>query len=218
MTFPFPIVDTLSSALPSVVYNTSSSVDAGATTYSFSGLSIGTAATTRLVVCAFMGRASSRTGGSATFGGVSATKIVEQIASGGYHTQSMWAAVVPTGTTATCSITWSGSQGTCFVHCWSLYDLTSSTSTATNSSTATAPSPNLNLLTGDVLVLSASTNSSTTSTPTGYTESYDATQPGAAVVQQTAGNHVATSNESPRTLTTTFGAASFQIGIAAAWR
>lgn len=102
--------------------NTSSGTDL--TTYTFTTQSIGAADPNRVVVCCVFGGVGSagRTISSVTIGGVTATAGVTAISgtSGGSWASSIYYARVPTGTTATVEIVWSGSMGRCGI---SLYRL-----------------------------------------------------------------------------------------------
>src|SRR5262245_51584457 len=106
------------------------------TTYTFTGLSIGAADATRRVICAVHWDANSvggQTISSATIGGVSATIHGTAIdETSGSYVQFI-SALVPTGTTATVSVTFGGGNAACFVAVWRQINESSSTPFATQS-------------------------------------------------------------------------------------
>jgi hypothetical protein len=80
------------------------------TTYTFTSQAIGTADPTRLVVVGIGHGVSGRTVTSATIGGISATQATGAQPSGSGSNTDIWYAAVPTGTTATIVINYSGSE------------------------------------------------------------------------------------------------------------
>ncbi len=132
---------------PVAISNTANAIDTTSptTTHTFSSKAIGTAAADRIVVVAV---GASNSGGetvaSMTIGGISATKISDAQNTAG--TSELWAAVVPTGTTADIVVTFTGSNnGHCAI---SVFAVTNADSTAsdTGSSTATPPSTTLDIV------------------------------------------------------------------------
>ena len=88
---------------------------ANATTYTLTGVNFGTADVNRRIVIGVLSRSGSsgRTVSSATIGGVSATIIDQQdlnLVSGGYNVHSYLAADVPSGSSGTVVIVFSGSM------------------------------------------------------------------------------------------------------------
>lgn len=97
----------------SAAFGSSASIDASQTTYTFAGLSIGTPAANRVVIAllSFRGGTTARTLTSVTIGGVAATvhqNISAVSVSSGLMYYVMCSAVVPLGTTADVSATFSG--------------------------------------------------------------------------------------------------------------
>jgi len=91
----------------SLVYQSDASDTAGGTTINYGSLGIGAADTNRAVIICLWTRAGTSVS-SATIGGVSATQVAGTTAANGTTTLSdMWQADVPTGTTATISVTYS---------------------------------------------------------------------------------------------------------------
>ena len=111
------------STIPSITYNGTASDSTDLTTYSFAGVAIGTAATNRLVYIAITFTApTAATISSATIGGISASII--DITGQGNSTFFIYANV-PTGTTATVSITFSIACNRVVIGSYSLYNLKS---------------------------------------------------------------------------------------------
>lgn len=111
------------SVLPTFTYNGTAADSTDLTTYSFAGVSIGTAATNRLVyVQVNFNAAAARRISSATIGGISATII--DTAGQGNGTFVIYANV-PTGTTATISITFDAVCTRCVIGSYSLFNLKS---------------------------------------------------------------------------------------------
>lgn len=94
-----------------VTYVTNVSNSSNLTTYTLTSVSIGTASADRYVIVGFGASdgTAGKTDSSVTIGGVSATKLVGAYYVGGTTRMcAMYAALVPTGTTATVAITFSG--------------------------------------------------------------------------------------------------------------
>lgn len=134
--YPFMPIVGATVKLPSYTYN-QQAVQGGATNYTFSGISFGTAAVGRLVVVTIKGGvAGGGTVSSVTIGGVGATLIAGASQANG--SAFMYAATVPTGTSGTIAFNWSGSQVATMISCYSIYNLISNTVNATASSTTVA--------------------------------------------------------------------------------
>lgn len=99
---------------------TASSVStADQTTYTFSGLSLGTADAAREIVVATSSRGSSNeVPSSVTVGGISATQIFSTGGAGDLSHIGIYRASVPTGTTGDVVVTFPGSQVRCAVQVW----------------------------------------------------------------------------------------------------
>lgn len=108
-------------------YQTTATDTSAQTTYSFTSQAFGTAATGRIIAVAVRWRngASDRSISSATIGGIAAnvTNYVHGVPGG---VGIIWA-VVPTGTTGTVAITFSGNNANCAISIYSIYGAASST-------------------------------------------------------------------------------------------
>lgn len=132
--FPFAYPSPAVAGAPTSFYRDSEVQEAGATTYTFTGKAIGPAAANRYVFVATFQHANTRTVSSLTVGGISATLVKSQ--AGGSLTTELWMANVPTGTTATIVVTWSGSVSiACGIGVWSATGLNSTTAVATGGDT-----------------------------------------------------------------------------------
>ena len=113
------------------------------TSFTFSGKSIGTAATDRhVIVAVYWLAASSRTISSATIGGVAATIAVQGADTDG---NGIIIAAVPTGTTADIIITLSGAADDMAIGWWTVTNPISATATATNTADDTDGTASVNL-------------------------------------------------------------------------
>lgn len=126
-----------------------SAVDAtGQTTYTFSGQSLGAAASDRHIIVEINARSGgARTLDSVTIGGVSATINVNIVNSAGGNTtlSAISIANVPTGTTGDIVAVFSAAMARCGYGAYRATDLASSTPDDTGSSTANAPTTTLNV-------------------------------------------------------------------------
>lgn len=134
--FFFPL--SLGQPAPTVTYRDNASSSVLQSSYTFSGLSIGPTGSNRLVVVAVGWTNSTgiaRTVSSATIGGVSAT-IQCQIndAASTAPGVAVLSAFVPTGTTATVVVNFSGNNRNCIVATYSAYNVASGTATDTDTS------------------------------------------------------------------------------------
>lgn len=122
----------------SIVYTDYEIQNSGATTYTYTGKAIGTAAGSRRVIVAIAGdtNVGSRTISSVTIGGVSATQAVTAENAGTVlHRLAIYIAIVPTGTTADVVVTYSAAQLRSAVAVYAAYGLKSSTATSTGTDT-----------------------------------------------------------------------------------
>lgn len=115
-------------------------------TPSIASVPFGTAKSTRLVVCVvFWICSTARTFTSATIGGVAATKHIDQH---GTTTNAAGCAIisalVPTGTSGTVVLTFSGAVASCGVYSYSIYDAVSNTPADTDGKTNTSSSTSVN--------------------------------------------------------------------------
>lgn len=188
--------------------------------YSFAGISIGTAATDRLVAVAIVEGASAGTDPtSVTVGGISATKIASTN-DGSNVTTTLWYAAVPTGTTATIAVNNGVTRQFCRVDAFRIVGQSSSTpyyfNTVLNagSSTVLTLTPGYVLSDGATIACSAAPAVNSTYTWAGLSEDYDtATEATNARVSGASGTGFAAA------ITATIsGAATGLMGIIAMWR
>ena len=150
---------------------------AGSSTYTFSGVALGTAATNRhVVIAATTAAGNASNGASVTVGGASASLVVR--ASGADNTRAeLWIASVPSGTTGDVVIVWSVAKDRCGYAAWAMYGANASASdTATDPDTT--PSFTIDVPANGYLIAAAGFNGSgtvPTATWTGVTENYDET-------------------------------------------
>jgi hypothetical protein len=116
-----------------VTFTDSDSSGSNNTTYTFTGLSIGTAAATRYVIAGFAAEGGSNptAASSVTIGGVSATLL-----SGTGTYAAIYIALVPTGTTATVAITLNAEASRCGVVVWTAANLSSASAQDTLTDTS----------------------------------------------------------------------------------
>lgn len=162
----------------SISYITAVNDTVSRTTYSFTGVSIGSAVSNRLVVVAANPNGSSVTSiSSMTIGGVSATLAVQTQTDNGVS--SIWFAVVPTGTTATIALTCNAAASRCRIAVYRVVDASNTTLPySTNSSAAASVlsrSVEVQTITGCVVVAaSAVEGGGGTNWSSGVTENNDA--------------------------------------------
>jgi hypothetical protein len=133
---------------PTLTFEDADSDSDNLTTYTFAGQSIGTAASNRYIIVAVAASDTNDTfsASSVTVGSVSATKIIDL--DSGFQYSSIWIAAVPTGTTATVSVTFSEAVGFCSIGIWSVTGLSSATPTDTDSKTSGGGNLSLDVLAG----------------------------------------------------------------------
>jgi hypothetical protein len=173
MTFPFPQMPP-SQGAATISFTASAVNTANATTHTFSGVSIGTAASNRKIVVA-----SQHSSGtvpvsvsSMTVGGISATFVVNQASADGEAYVEIWQANVPTGTTATIVVNYSGTVSRGGVGVWAVYGAAAA-ATDTGVSTANPLTDTLNIPAGGVAIGAASGSAGTSTAWTNLTENYD---------------------------------------------
>jgi hypothetical protein len=189
-----------------VSYITSANTVAAQSSYTFSNISIGTAASDRyIVVAAFGSGGSSTTVTSVTVGGSNAASLV-QIA-GSTTVNSLFIIPVSTGTTANIVVTFPDAKDRCAVSVWRVTGISSITPYDTasfgTSNSVNTSSVNIDTVSGGILIASSirgGTQSGTT-TWTGATEAYDFTVSGRIVSGASLSN---TSTETNRLLQTDF--------------
>ena len=150
------------------------------TTYTFTGVSIGTASSDRVVIVAPFGRAnttSSMSISSITVGGNTPTTNVAQTSGGGSTSsaQGIYSINVPSGTTATIAVTFSTGALRANIAVWTMTGtngLTTASATANSITGSPTVSTTINVPANGGAVASASGGGSTT-TWTGLTEDFD---------------------------------------------
>lgn len=161
-----------------ITFAGSASDVANATNYSFSSVAIGTASSDRIVIVGVVLSSASagapRTTSSVTVGGISATKIVERVNTD-RESVSIWAAQVPTGTTATIAVNTSGSEGRAGVITWAMTGKSSvaAFATAFDSNTSSDPNATIDIPANGAAVAVATVGQNTSTTWTGLTERHD---------------------------------------------
>lgn len=193
----------------------------------YTSVAIGTAGANRTIIVVDGFRdAGSCPLASMTIGGVSATRVAQQINSVTNTTiMSVWVAAVPTGTTATIVTVYCGSVDSAEgLGVYAAYGLVSSTPTATaGSSSSTAPSLNLNVSAGGMVVAGAWALGQTTTIGswTGLTSDFNLlTDPTSTSQYQGGASGSNLAGATPRTVSLTYGTTSTgeASAIAAAFR
>lgn len=217
MTFPFPTFNPLVTVPPSISYRDAPGSASDLSTYTFSGVSIGTAGTNRHVIVGIMSLDNSLglTGiSSVTVGGVStSTESASNAADGSFA--ALVIAAVPTGTTADIVVNMTTTQARLRIGVWAAYDLVSPTAAATAQSVADPATLSLNVQLGDIVVACGFNNTTSTASWTGATERFDSSLEG---TNESGADHTATSAESPRTITLDWSSPNRRNAVAAAWR
>jgi hypothetical protein len=157
---------------PPVMAFQAHTTNAGASaSYSFTSQAIGAEDNSRCVVVAVIGRAGGALDvSSVTVGGISATLAR---AGGGVELPvELWIARVPTGTTATIDVTFTGTSNFCAIGVWSVTNIDSLTPTDTAASSIGSILIDVEAV-GIIVAVSSSLNGAT-STWTNATERYDA--------------------------------------------
>lgn len=193
-----------------VSFLTSNGGPFGSTTHSHTSLSFGAAAANRhIIVCVSYEHADNRTISSMTVGGVySATRAAQSTASAAQANCEIWIAAVPTGTSGTVAVTFSGSTSRSAVSLYRAIGLSSATPTATaadNAHTANLMDVSLNTPSGKSIVIATVCDriSGQSVTYAGVTGGADFVYDSGA--HHSSGSHLSTGAETPRTVTGTFG-------------
>lgn len=193
-------------------YCSSTSTNSAATTYTFSSLSLGTAATSRkIMVFAAGANNASLSISSVTVAGVSASELLSGSFGASPITGGVWIADVPTGTTGDVVVTWSASQDQCGVGVYALYNVSSSTPYDTDSfsggATSGATSVTVNYSGGFFLGFVANQNNSVTGYSwTNVTEDFDISIAGGAGRYMSGASSVASGSGSVTMTATAAGA------------
>jgi len=139
------------------------------TSYTFSNLSVGTAATNRVVAVTIYSQSASAVS-TVTIGGISATKAVEIYYTDAASVVAIYYAVVPTGTTASVVVNLADQAGRCAVGVYRIIPGYSSTPVSTVSGQATQSVSEFEV-TGGASVYLFIENANTAYTPTRNTVS-----------------------------------------------
>jgi len=201
---------------------TSASETVGGTSITHSGMSIGDANSTRLVVVGIVGTngtSSSPSLTSATIGGVSAT-ITKQYtggSSGDYTLSAIFIAAVPTGTTADIVMNFSQALDNSHIAIFRLVNVPSSTAYATAQATrgSSPRSTTINIPDKGLLIVTGFGSNTNNVTWSGVTEAYDETYAG--VVKGSGGINYNMTSETGRTITMTQTSATAAQFVAASW-
>jgi hypothetical protein len=150
-------------------------IDSGsATTYTFSGKTLGAAASDRIIVVGTFSTNAVKTVSAVTIGGVSAAQVVAATNSGGEQC-ALWQAAVPTGTTGDIVVTWSGAEVGCGIGVWRIVGATSAAHASSGVSGASPLSSTLDIpANGVAIAYSGAASSNRTAAWTGLTEGFDA--------------------------------------------
>lgn len=175
-----PICMVIGATPASIVYNTNNGRFTGPTTntsWSFSLTPIGTATATRLVIVGAFYINTAASAATCTIGGISATEItachIRTATGSGTETElRLFAATVPTGTSATVVVN-TGTATGCWIGVWSAYDLISTTAvdTAKQAPAGTTVTLDLNVSAGGVACGMGLTPNAVTWT--GFAEDFD---------------------------------------------
>jgi hypothetical protein len=184
------------SVKPSITYNGTANSGTDSTTYTFTGVSIGTAATNRLVYIEVQhDGAGARLLSSATIAGVSASTV--DPTGQGNGTKILYANI-PTGTTATIVITFDGTCTRCVIGSYSIFNLKSLVPIATAFATTWSSgsiSASVNVPADGIVIAGVNSNTSNTISWTNVTGNYQAspdagTRSAGASTQVTTGGSV----------------------------
>jgi len=207
----------MSKAPIAITYLQNSNDTVNRTTYTFSSVNLGDAATDRVIIVGIGGTSgSSRSISSVTIGGVSATAAATANISWAI-VNSIWYAAVPSGTTGDIVITFSAVMVQCVVNAFRMTGQTSNTpaNTGTDTTGSTTSDPNINVTAGDVIVSNVVGGDGTAMAWTGTTEADDRVVDGHNF---SAALHTAVTTESPRAIQAVSTSATNITGVSVAWR
>lgn len=145
--------------------------------YTFAAQNIGVADTSRMIVVAVSASTTSTSSSSCTIGGIAATKLAEVAAavSGHYQMSTIYAAMVPIGTTANVVVNYPTNNYFCAISLYRLVGMSSVAAYATNTKASVSPySTTLNVpANGFAIGCSSTNNGSSATTWSGLTLNYD---------------------------------------------
>lgn len=174
----FGVVHEVTPAAVEITYRGAISDALSAATHTFTDFAIGPASAGRIVTFSFSDRAGGTvTHDSATIGGISATKLLDAFNNAGGNTTrtTLWAAVVPTGTTATIVINMSAAGNRCGGGVWTMTGAPSITPAFSGTSVANSPTASINVpANGGALGAAYDGLGGSNTTWSGITEDYDA--------------------------------------------
>jgi len=164
-------------------YLQSASINSQQSSYTFAAQNLGAAASSRMIVVAVMSTTTVSAVSSCTIGGVTATKLKEQVAalSNHYQLATIYGAMVPNGTTGDVVVGFSQNQFSCAVSVYRLTGKTSATAVTTNSTATASPyTTTLNIPENGFVVGCVSINNpgSSTSWTVGLSKDYDVASTG----------------------------------------
>jgi len=187
--------------------------------YNFSSQPLGNPSPTRVIVAAFSGvLGATFSYSSSTLAGISGSYInLSYVVSGSANISTVMSqAVVPTDTTGTIQVVWNKSIARCAMSLWAIDGLQSTTFNSTNFSAiigSGALDLSLNTQINDVIIAATTAFNNNSATWVGLTENYDDVF---GTSRNSAASAIATSTETPRTITATIGGTS--AGVSALWR
>ena len=194
------------------------SSDANASSYTFSGVDIGTAATDRVVIVYVSFQNASATISGVTIGGVTATIDVQGGGTNGNNRNGWARAVVPTGTTADIVVTAINAvPKSCGIGVYRSagYTVTLSDTLNVPGATPLSLSGDITAIAGGVILAGATWRDySTTATWTGVTEDWDLQQQGAEV-HTWSGGHALTPTGGDVTITVQYAFSGYYPGMTA---
>lgn len=174
MTFPFAVIPPPAAA--TISFTASATDDTSQTTYTFSGVALGTAAADRKIVVGVGGAraaAGAHTVASMTVGGIAASLVKQQdVSAGDRETAEIWQAAVPTGTTGDIVVTFDAGMVGAGIGVWAVYGAQSAAH-ATAGSNADPMNASIDVPSGGVLIGYARNANGGTFTWTNLTEKFD---------------------------------------------
>lgn len=144
--------------------------------YSFAGCSLGTADSTRKVVVVIKGGDAGLgfTVSSVTVAGVAASLVVGDTSGNSENRVEIWSAAVPSGTTGTIAVTWSGTKSQCGIGVYAIYGASASAyATGTSSSGTTTTHTSSIDIPAEGCVIAVGGCASATATWTNADENFD---------------------------------------------
>jgi hypothetical protein len=159
-------------------YLQSSNINLQQTVYTYTSQNFGAVDSSRMIVVAVMATATVTAISSCTIGGVSATKIKEQVStvSGHYQLATIYAAMVPSGTTGDVVVNFSQNQYGCAISVYRITGRTTASAYATAGVSSVSPyNTTINIPGPGFVIACNSVNSASASTvwSAGVSQNYD---------------------------------------------